>query len=286
MKGTYNIRYDENDLFSPGQALYHHHYQSWRNGYLQRWRKPWSTFVSLCRSLHELGLHYKVLIIEDDGRYSLQVNAWGSPTFKRKKRSPQRLSTIKIKVPAPLTPKRCSLELQKAKKDLEGIRQGMKSSARLKNSWHYPSGRYGLIPKDYILRKADLNHRLGKWLACRISTKGRTLISYSLSRSDYAELDVICSSRVQRISTLDLLTIGKVKDFAKIQSGGIVKAYVLSVLCNYYRFDSKTWWQIQCESRRVKPIDLIGYNKAKAEVEHWAEMLRLVTERLGEPLRG
>lgn len=119
MKGTFNIRYDENDLFSPKQALDRYHYKTWRDGYLKRWRKPWSTFVSLCRSLHESGLHYKVLIIEEDGRYSLQVNAWGSPAIKRKKRKPQELSTIKVKVPAPLTVKRCSRELAAAKTSLK-----------------------------------------------------------------------------------------------------------------------------------------------------------------------
>ena len=279
MKGTYNIRYDEADLFSPGQALFHHHYQTWRNGFLKRWQKPWSTFVSLCRSFHDSGLHYKVLIIEEDGKHSLQVNAWGTPTFKRSERKPHKPSTIKIKVPAPLTVKRCSRELRDALGTLKGRREKMKSPARLNNPYHYPRGRYEFIPRKDLLHKINRNRKLGKWLARRISTKGRTLLSCSISRLDYDELDAICGSPVTRYSKLYLHARKRVRAYANSYTGGTINAYVRTILCDSFWFGFKTRWASECDRCQMTPIDLIGYEKAKADVDHWTEMLRLVEER-------
>lgn len=260
MKGTYNIR--------------------WCPDRCDRWHRSWSTFVKLCRSLHHQELHYKVLIIKEDGSYSLRINAWGIPVVKRTRKSSS--ARVKVKVPAPLTEKRCSRELREAQATLNMLRQEMKSAARLNNPYHYPRGRYELTPRDHILYKINRNRRLGKWLAHRISAKGRTLISYSLSRSDYVELDAICRFRVNRLSKLYAHTRDKVQAFARHQDKGIVKAYVLIVLCDSSWFNSKTRWEAQCDRCKITPIDLIGYDKARAEVQHWTEMLRLVIKKAKE----
>jgi len=279
MKGTYNIRCDEKDLFSPGQALDRYHYKTWRDGYLKRWRKPWSTFVKLCRSLHDSGLHYKVLIIEEDGRYSLQVNAWGSPSIKRKKRKPQGLATIKVKVPAALTAKRCRREQDQARETVRILLHEMRSAVRLSNPYDYPRSKYEFTARDNIRHEIDQNHKLGKWFACRISTKGRSVLSYSVTRSDYEELDYICKSPVTRISELTLNVQRDLKAHALHLDRGTIEAYFLAIVANSHWFGRKTRWEVNCERCEIKPIDLIGYNKAKAEIEHWTEMLRLIKER-------
>lgn len=263
MKGTYNIHVES--LWCPNRC--------------DSWPRAWSTFVSLCRSLYDSRLHYKILIIENDGKYSLRVDAWGTPTFKHK---PSKPSTIKIKIPAPLTVKRCRREQGKALETIRGLLREMKSAARLNNPYRYPRERYEFIPRKNLLYKINRNRKLGKWLAQRISTKGTEygmILSYSISRSDYTELDAICGFSVTRYNKLHLHARKRVQDYAKDYAGRTIQAYVRTVLCDSFWFGSKTRWASQCDRCQMTPIDLIGYEKAKADVDHWAEMLRLVEER-------
>lgn len=81
-------------------------------GHRKLWRRPWTVFVSTCKSLKACGVDYHTSVSEKDGVTTIQVVADGTPTYRTRRKA-----KLGIQTPQRLTMQRCTTELLAARQD-------------------------------------------------------------------------------------------------------------------------------------------------------------------------
>ena len=254
---------------------------SWpmRDDYL-RWHK----LAVLCRTLHRDGLDYSVSVEPHNRR--IVIGAAGHVR-------PSKPSKLYHTPPPPPPPNEAQAgkALESATRELRLCRDAL---AAQWSWWRRRPGQAYPLCRDAKTR--ERRRRFGHWLASRLALRPRgwrDLYSFVPNLADYRSGDEVFGLKLPRMSGLPASTLrgqGWIRAVArhtfgiwwKCRSGRLDESQVLpkQELDKTARLTCPEWVvKFRGGHARDEPSAIRRYQEAKAEVEYWQEIMRLLEER-------